>query len=276
MERSEDAKIEKKLQILTHRNKDDLLLQRAPEIEVEIRNVLTLSEDEIIQRAKIIDKQDPHYLKEETLVYLIRAFHHSGNILTTNKLSELLLRRIVGFIYSKFCGLDEDEAKDAYSEVISELFQHILFREDGRGDYLQVRFWSALKRLIISAFRRHVTRTKEDRLTLVRLSDLAGFELDEDGEEQEPLRKGSIPLTDVVDTGPLVDRSVLMNEGINTLSEPLRTAFILRYLYDWQIESNDPTEPTLTKHFGKTPKTIYNWLKKADETLERWRGEHHE
>ena len=276
MEQSSKTQPVNDLQPLTHRTKDGTLLQRDPEVEAQIRETLSLPDDEIIRRANLIDTQDPSCLKEEAIVYLIRAFYKSGNEIATNQLSEALIKRTVKFINSKFRGLDEDGAKDAYGDVISEMFQHILFREDGRGDYLQVRFWSALKRLVISTFRRHVTRIEEDQMTLVRLSDLAGYESEENGEDQEALRTGSVPLTDVVDPGPSVDRSVLISDGLHTLSEPLRTAYILRHLYDWQIESNDPDEPTLTKYFGKTPKTIYNRLKKADEALERWRGEHHE
>lgn len=276
MEQSSKTQPESNLQLLTHRTKDGSLLQRSPEVEAQIRETLSLPEEELIRRANLPDIQDPNCLKEEALVYLIRAYHKSGNELATSQLSEALIKRTVKFINSKFRGLDKDEAEDAYSEVISELFQHILFREDGRGDYLQVRFWSALKRLVISAFRRQITRIKEDRMTLVRLSDLAGYESEEDGEDQEALRTGSIPLTDVVDPGPSIDRSALISDGLHTLSEPLRTAYILRHFHDWQIESTDPAEPTLSKHFSKTPKTIYNWLKKADEALERWRGEHHE
>ncbi len=261
---------------LTHRTKDGTLLQRDPEVEAQIREALSLPDEELVRRANLTDVKDPNYQKEEILVYLIRAFHISGNGTMTNQLSEALIKRTVKFINSKFRGLDEDEAKDAYSEVISELFQHILFREDGRGDYLQIRFWSALKRLVISTFRRHVTRIEEDQTTLVRLSDLAGYESEEADDDLNDVRTGSISLKEVVDHGPPVDRSVLISESLLTLPEPLRTAYIVRHLHDWQIESSDPTEPTLSKHFGKPAKTIYNWLKRADKALEKWRGEHHE
>ena len=39
----------------------------------------------------------------------------------------------------------------------------------------------------------------------------------------------------------------------------------------------DPNESSVSDHFGKTPKTIRNWLHKADAALEKkWRGVHNE
>ena len=41
----------------------------------------------------------------------------------------------------------------------------------------------------------------------------------------------------------------------------------------WPIESSDPTAPSLSRYFGKSPRTIRLWLQQAERVLEDWRGE---
>ena len=72
------------------------------------------------------------------------------------------------------------------------------------------------------------------------------------------------------------DEFNLAKQALGTIKEPFRTAFILRYFEDWPIESNDPDQPTISKFFGKTSRTIRYWLQKAETALEKWRGENHE
>jgi DNA-directed RNA polymerase specialized sigma24 family protein len=73
-----------------------------------------------------------------------------------------------------------------------------------------------------------------------------------------------------------IEDQVSINDALESLDEPLRTVFFLRYKYLMQVESIDPNEPTLSNHFDKTPRTIRNWLKKADEILKKKQGENHE
>lgn len=79
---------------------------------------------------------------------------------------------------------------------------------------------------------------------------------------------------DVTEPAITTERLVLLGDGLRALSEPYRAAFILRYYAGWPIQDRDPTVPTISRHFGKDPRTIRNWLAKAEEELERWRGEH--
>ena len=67
--------------------------------------------------------------------------------------------------------------------------------------------------------------------------------------------------------------NALIEAALSQLEEPIRSAYLLRYLEDWPIEDKDPAVQTISRHFGKTPRTIRNWLSKADEILEAWRGE---
>jgi len=259
---------------LVHTTKSGALLRRAPDIEMQIHNALALPIDELLERAKLKDSQNPDFFEAEVLIYLIRAFHKSGDRDVTSQLSEALLNRCAKFIYSKLNGLDPDDADDAYRDVVAKLFEQILFREDGRGDYFEVRFGSALQRLTISVFRSHIAVVEEDRENRVAISDLAGEEIEEVDDDE--ITTGFIPHTAITKKEISIEDNLRLKEAIDVLKEPLRTAYILRNMYDFQVESGDPDEPTLSKIFDKDPRTIRYWLKHADAILEEWLGEDHE
>jgi len=42
---------------------------------------------------------------------------------------------------------------------------------------------------------------------------------------------------------------------------------VLRFGYDWPIESNDPEHPTLAKKYGVSPRQIRNWITQGLETI---------
>ena len=246
---------------LIHRDKEGVLLKRAPDVDAQIHDSLVLAPAELVQRAKK-EAQDPGFLKDEALVYLIRAFHKSGNKDITNQLSEVLIRRCTPFIYSKFNGFVD--AEDAFCAVIKILFTHILFRDDGRGDFLQVRFGLHLKRIVVSVFRIHRDKKEKESSTFT-FSELSNEE-DEDTEWDDSIESEDLSLED----------RVSIDQATNVLTGHLQEVYILRHKYNFQIDSIDPNEPTLRKYFGKTPRTINNWLNQADEILKKWQGENHE
>ena len=258
---------------LTRRRSDGVPLLRSPQVEAQIVAALALLTEELIQRAALTDRQAAGYLQEETLVYLIRTFHSLGDSWVVNALSDALLRRCAQLMYKKLRALGKSEAEEAYGEIVCQLFERILDLDTGRGDFLQVRFWVALQRLTIDVFRRHMARINEEQRTLVPLSKLAGHDLERDSDESDPQHTGSIPMTALLAPEAPIERRVLGNDGLNAIEVPYRTAFILYHDYGWKIESNDSHEPTLSKHFNKTPRTIHNWLTSAEKTLKEWRGE---
>ncbi len=254
---------------LVHRTKKGVLLERTPEVDSQIRNALSVAPNELIRWAAQTSKQDVRYLKDEALVYLIRAFFKSGDKEMADRLSHILIERKTAIIYSRLNGLVD--ADEAFSKVIEILFTHILTRDDGRGDYLQVRFDSALKRITISAFNSQLNKNKKSMLTFSDMSDPADEEINLEESFDSSDSEGDIAYPTIS-----IEDQVLINDALESLDEPLRTVFILRYKYNMQVESIDPNEPTLSNHFDKTPRTIRNWLKKADEILKKKQGENHE
>lgn len=258
---------------LTRRRSDGVPLQRSPHVEAQIVVALALAPQELIPRATLKDSQATDYLQEETLVYVIRAYHRLGDRVVVNALSAALLRRCNRLTRKELRALGRREAEEAYQEVIRQLFERILDLDSDRGDFLQVRFWMVLKRLTISVFRRYMAQINEETRTLVPLANLAGADLERDNDEHASRHARPIPVTALLEPETPIERSILGNDGLNAMKEPYRTAFILHYSYGWQIESNDPHAPTLSKYFNKTPRTIRNWLALGEKALEAWRGE---
>jgi hypothetical protein len=271
MEPIQIQKTDRKLKPLTQRTKEGILYSRPAEIEKQISQALTLLPDAVIIRAQISNSEDPGFLKEESLVYLILAYRNTNDWEVYNSLSDILVERCVRQYRSFFRGLDALRLAEAGDELLAQLFLRILKVEDSKGDYFQVRFWSGIKLLAISIFRKKVNDYKQEK-NMVPLSDLAGDELEESDNGVDDQTPGTIQPLDPPSATASIEPAVLADEGLHSLKEPIRTAYLLYHWAGWQIESKDPLEPTISKHFNVTPKTIRNWLTKAEGDLKKWRG----
>jgi len=259
------------VQPLTHCNSAGEMYQRTAPVHSQIEAALTLTSSQLVERARIADHHSPDYFQEECLVYLIREFHRRGDRRIINALSEILIRRCKNMIYGRLQALGLHAVDDAFNDVMLDLFAPILDLESDRGDFLQVRFGLRLQRLIIDVYNQYVRRIKKEVENTVPLSSIAGYEPDGDDDV-----RNRIQLDDVVDTSISMEHRTLYREGLRTLEEPYRTAFILRHYEGWQIEAKDPSLPTLSRFFKTTPRTIHSWLARAEDILEHWRGEQHE
>jgi len=258
------------VQPLTRCNSAGEVYQRLASVQSQITATLTLTSSQLIERAQISDDQSPDYFQEECLVYLIREFHRRNDARTVNDLTELLIRRCQRTISGRLLAFGLESVEDAVRDVIADLLDRILNLKNDRGDFLQVRFGLALKSLVIGVYRKYLARAEEAE-NIVPLSCIAGYE-SEDDDEMQPV----VELDDMVDSSISVEQRVLYREGLSILKEPYRRAFILRYYDGWQVEAKDPSVPTLSRYFGRTPRTIRSWLTYAEDILQRWRGEQYE
>lgn len=250
---------------LTRRNKEGRLYERLPDVEHQIASVLSLSESDLIARLKVKDEGSSSYLKEECLVYLLREFTMRGNDYISDEIAIALTDRCTGYISQharKF--VPGYMVEECIQDIVSDAFSQILnMEETSQGEFSQVRFWSFLSRIAIQYSYKYKARTGYDLRTL-------HFGNEREDYDSENMNQG---ISDVEDTVATLtsDDLIDLKKGLRVLNEPVRTAFILCHYEGWQIESNDPYLPTISKYFGKTPRTIRNWLASAENSLREWR-----
>ncbi len=250
---------------LTRRNADGQVYQRLAVVDRQISEALGLDDEGLRSRLEVRDEGSPIFLKEEALVYLIRHHHGAGNREFVNYLAECLLKRCATWIDSKLSGLRTDLREDGNLGVVAEIFDRILDLTNDRGDFLQVRFWMGIERITVDVFRKQVNQFDTESsgdYDQATIDDLA--------------QRGAVVVPTASPGRPVESEAVdkvLIEAALHQLEEPIRTAYLLRYHKGWPIEDKDPAIQTISQHFGKTPRTIRNWLSKADKILEAWRGE---
>src|SRR5206468_1461828 len=94
-----------------------------------------------------------------------------------------------------------------------------------------------------------------------------------DHASEEDRRQVQAPELSTPSDESLVITNDLLRDALSHVREPYRTAFLLRHVAEWPTEDQDPTVQTISKYFGKDPRTIRNWLQRAEEALQQWRGE---
>lgn len=261
------------LEPLTRRNASGKIYKRSSVVEAQISAALSLSDEEIVSRAGIREETADGYLQEESLVYFIRTSYQRNNNFLCNKLSEILLTRCQGQVAFRIRAIEYKD--DAFNDVVRVLFEKILALGN-EGDFLQVRFRHALKRISIDVFRQYYRDQTEERKNLQQSSFRSADETEDGEDDWEQVLiavDNDIPKEDSFSS---VELESLKREALQILEEPIRTAFVLHYIRGWQIESKDPKEITVSRHLKKTPKTIRNWLQQAKKELSKWRGDHHE
>jgi DNA-directed RNA polymerase specialized sigma24 family protein len=255
---------------LTRRNRKGEVYERTVETTAQIVSALGLDKRELRERLSVTDYESHLYLGAECLVFLIRRFHAASDTEMVQLLAGGLVNRCKGRIRKVLARVDDPDArKEAEAEVIGHIFRKILDVESDAADFLQVRFWFALDRLTFKARKRAFAELNRTEHTL-RLSELAG----EDGEEDEDAPVRGAHAQEPSDPSTDADREVMIREALEALKSMrphFAEAWMMRHVYGMQVEDQDENVPTISRHFDTTPRTIRNWLDRAEEALERWR-----
>lgn len=249
---------------LTRSNKAGNVYRRSEQVELHIQGLVRLLDNDLVARARNQDKDSLDYLQEETLVYWIREYFHRGDSGRAGDLAEILLERSVKLIHSKLGRLGPDRALQAKHDVISDLFKDIFDLESDRSDFLQVRFWLTLERRIINVFKQYI---RDDNRAVPLSVPGEDDEIDEDDISKD------LEIREPTLTSSIVEQREVIRDALASIDEPFRTAFVLYYYEDWPIESKDAGVLTISRYFKKTPRTIQNWLKRAEQALSEWRNE---
>ena len=238
--------------------------ERLPEVEQQIAHALTWGPEALVTRARQRDEDASDFLAPEILVYFIRRAIQDGDTTTRDTLFKELLERCNPHFRGKFRGRIREDREDLQGEVMRMVIED-LFGEEGRADFMEVRFWKYLERKCIDACRMTSRQAKNtDSLDV--------------GYSSDGVSEGGTRLDYKVDPQLSPEELAMISEALEQLPSHLREAFLLRHYFGLKIGPDDPNEIkedelSIAAQLGRSGRTIRTWLKEADERLTKFREE---
>lgn len=244
---------------LTKRTKDtNELYRRRPEVELQIEKILSLEDGHIFSRLENQQRDQPNYLFDETLIYLMRE-RRDDRYFVENLFMELNRRilKLIGKFRRYFKNTEDFE--DFKQKVLTEIIDKVIKTESDIGDYAQVNFGDFVIKSSKMFGRAHLKNLENERehLEMKRSDSEDGTPYDEDVYVSAELS---------------IDEKIVLRSRLAQLPENILQAAVLHYLDGWQIESKDSNAATVCKYFNVSSRTIRNWLAQAKEILAAQEG----
>jgi hypothetical protein len=241
---------------------------RLPAVESQLGELLGLPTHAALQgRVTQPDRAADGYVREESVAYFLREWQRAGASGARDWLVGQALDRVDGFINAHLYGLNGLDREHAHQEVVATIFRQMLDLTVPRGEYFQVRFWHALARRCNDKYE-HYHRL-EEREKAYRADDPR-----DRGEGGDVDPASAIPDADARVEDRVIDREALrrvLQSVRDRVTPDQLEAYALR-MNGWPIEGTKG--PTLSERYGKTPKTINNWIRAVDAALAAAREEY--
>ncbi|MBN3769266.1 MULTISPECIES: hypothetical protein [unclassified Burkholderia] len=249
---------------LTKRTLAGVTMTRLPQVQVEVEELLRLTDEMLLERAAIATKGAKGYCSSEALVALYREACRTGNAKVVNGLIPRLTSHCSKLAKHKLFvrGIDSDEA----TQNVVDRFVDLLVAAAGDGlceqlDFFEVLFDNAVTSLAASEARRAHVRYS-------RSVPISGDTDDDDAPNRDLAERVradlSLPLGLTEPERGVFTAQVLAE--IANLPEAQRTLAIMTVL-GVQSESNDPRELTISATLDVQPKTVRNRQKRVAEKL---------
>ena len=233
--------------------------KRLAATEKQIAGAIALDGAGLIARAQCRDETASVYLSPEALVYFIRRTDSNRDVRVRDALFRELVERCTPFFRGQFRGMNKTVLEDLQQDTLNKVVEDILAVDD-RADFMEVRFWSYLKRKTIDAYRSSSLHAEE-------------VESLDTGYSGAGESEGRTKLESLQDERLSPEQLAMVSVGWAKLPLKLRRVFVLRHVVGMAIGDDDPDDDppgdklTLAQHFGCTGRTIRSWLKKADDLL---------
>ena len=238
---------------LRKKNKDGKLYTRVPEIESQLLELLSLSREVLVERCKVQRRDDPVYVRSECLLYFVRSCRAERSSTYFEKLYKIIAERVHRNLRNALqdWGRTESLTKSSIREQTFDWFVEFLMKD--RTDYLEkldiyeVRFDSALKKLLIDAQRKVYSKQNPlTRLESEERSSEVSAEVEQAAGSFDPLKKSKI-----------IDNNYRsrLDTAIDSLPQEQKR-IIEMLLHDFPIDSKDPEKVTIAGTLGKSEKTI--------------------
>jgi RNA polymerase sigma factor (sigma-70 family) len=234
--------------------------KRRPAVERRIKDALASDGAALQTFAQQRDETAADYFPPEALVYFIRRAARSGGKRIVHALFRELYERCTPFLRGRARGFDKETRKEIIQEVFARIAAHLLDPTD-KADFAEVSFWSYLKCLCIDVIRERIGELENP----VESLDASRTDADED-------QSSGLP-NQIADYALSPEQMLILREGLARLPPKLRQVFIMAHALEMKIDSKNPNEMTLSRHFGVSEKTIRTWLKDADKLLAAFQEE---
>lgn len=263
-----DAKTETPNKILidplTRRDANGEIYRRSSEVEEQILEALRLEQSILLGRVAIMDYDAPGYFKEEAIVYLIRKFIADRETDLVNDLMNHLIQRVAVPVHCQISKILHREyyVDECYRDVLLEVTRKITDLTSDCDDFAQARFQKWLERITFKAIRPYFREQEQDKNREPEIEILKNLPSSSPSAEDDLI---------LAETHKLDLKKA--QEFLEKLPEHERNAYLLRYRDGLEIENQDPSIMTISKHFNRSPRTIRNWLRAAEDKLQKARGD---
>ena len=270
--------------------------KRRPAVERELRNLYGLNLADVVARVRTLVSPRQHAVSSEALLHILRrevrtASTDGPTAGSIDALSSILIQRCVKILTRKLAGYDEIDREGILAEITDRVIDAIADDQD-LYDYAEVNFNDWLMHRWLDAYRKHRRKAERTERLGDTVKDLSDDEAelvyaDDEGQDHntpeaicamdEAHEKAKLP--------PPIDSADLLPEDRYRIAKivskadlprDILYAFLAHHYLEMQIESNDPKQYTLVKHFGKSEKTIRLWLKRAERAFTELREAKHE
>ncbi len=201
---------------------------------------------------------------EEVLVTLLRRNAAAGDEKLAWRIAAEITQRVKGRIARTLTlwRLDQPEstAEDVIDEILTATYE-ALFDLSERERFWEIRFWVAFDRRLIK-----IARAKRTLL------DTSQPQLPQEDELSHTQPAGASNVFGAPSLQDPVD-AVLAGEALALLSPNERTAFLLKHVAGMPEHSEKQNGPvTIAQVLNVSPRTIRNYLARAEKTLAEWRN----
>jgi hypothetical protein len=233
---------------------------RPDDVEANIDVALSQDTRTLLQRATILDRHSPEYLKSECLVYLIREAGRNGDQQAVSALLPVLLSRCHAILRAKVVETAEIAAVDLREEILLQ-FSELLARDGDAEfsdelDYYECRFNLSFRTFWLDRLRKEVRRVSG----IVHFPDKA-----EVGEEETFTRATSTVTPTVLHESYAFASD--LRSAIRALPPDEHRALVLCKILRYEVESENRHKITAATICGVSGRTIRNRLRRALQKL---------
>jgi hypothetical protein len=278
------------VQPLRKHDKDGKPYQRRPAVEKELQNLETLALTEIVTCARAGEQKGKPSVSSEALVHILRR---EVRVVTTRSpmlgkieaLLQVLTQRAEATVRHQLWGFKAEIDREEICKEVTDRIVDGISADSDRMDYAEVNFndWLKHSRLdacrkqkrTIETFGRHGDAVNdlakpEEQIVSKGIEGMASTEPGPEAayELSESREKASLPPE--IERGRFSARDRYRIEAMvkraNLRPEVLK-AFLMHVYLEMHIDSQDPRQHTLVKHFGKSDKTIRLWIEEAQRAF---------